>query len=101
MTAVQFGHPQEIGVPLDFICQGAGGLQGNFLPVSAVLQTVEQPVLEGAVFLFLPGLSIPAALVLGAFDELDVGVVLDQRDATFNQPCVILRPVLGKLDDGL
>jgi len=51
--------------------------------------------------LLLPGLGVPTAFVLGAFDEVDVGVVLDQLDATLDQPFVVLRPVVGQFGDGL
>jgi hypothetical protein len=55
---------------------------------------------QGALFLLLPGLGIPAALVFGALDEVDVFVAIEQRHAAFDQTLVVLRPVAGQLGHG-
>ena len=81
--------------------QAAGGLQLQVRPIGRGLQPVQQPAAQRPLLLGLPGLLIPAALVLGALDEADVAVPLDQGDAPLHQPPVVLGPVGGDLGDGL
>src|SRR5699024_11914899 len=50
-------------------------------PQTPVLALVKQPGLEGGLLLLLPRLGLPTALVVGAFQEVDVLVGLDEFDA--------------------
>ena len=84
MAAVQFRHLHEICIAV--CCLPACVWSGGRAQASIChFQPIEQPVLEGPLFLFFPGLGIPAALVFGAFDEGNVVVALDRGDATLDQ----------------
>ena len=45
------------------------------------------------------GLRLPAALALGALDQADVAVGLDDLDPALDHPAVLFRPVLRDLGD--
>ncbi|MNV92866.1 hypothetical protein D3C71_1874960 [compost metagenome] len=51
-------------------------------------------------FLVLPAGRVPAALELGALDQANGLVALDQRDAVLDHGAVLRRPVLGYFCDG-
>ena len=85
----------EVGVRGGAFGQGAYRCESEFGPVGGGFQSVEQPVAEGAPFLVVPGLDVPAALVLRLFEQADGAVGVDQLDTAFDEDAVVGRPVGG------
>jgi hypothetical protein len=89
----QFGGGDEGGVG-DF-----GG--GDMLVVHAAIEVevgfkaVEQPGLQGALELGIPGFGVPATFIFGLFDESDIFVGLDDLDAVFDELFVVVGPMIG------
>jgi hypothetical protein len=91
------------------VCQPGGGNQlrggvagGAFhaRPIARRFQPCQQPVAQRSLFQRAPRRRIPAALELGALDQGDVAVVLDQIDAALHDLAVDLGPAGGDLGDG-
>lgn len=55
----------------------------------------EEPGLEGAIKLGVPGFGVPAAFVFGLFYQADVFVGFDELDAAFDELFVVVGPVGG------
>jgi hypothetical protein len=59
-------------------------LQFHPRPVSLVFQSVEEPILQGLLFLLGPRLGIPSTLVLGFLDQANFLILLDEPDAALD-----------------
>ena len=96
---VEGGDLQEVGVAAGLgrpavpsiavrSCVGVG-------PVAFAFEAVEQPVLQGPLFLVFPRLGVPTPLVLGPLDQADFLVRLDELDPPLDQLAVGVGPVAG------
>jgi hypothetical protein len=74
----------ELGVPTREIRQLRDRRDLDARPVALGFKTIGKPSAQVAFQAVLEWLDVPAALVLRLFDQPDVPIRLDQRDAPFD-----------------
>jgi hypothetical protein len=97
--AIQLGYLHEVGVLAHAVGQAPAAREPRLGPVAGILQAIEEPAAKGPLFLLLPGLGVPAALVLGLLDDGNAGIGPDRLDAALDELPVVFGPLRRDLGD--
>src|SRR5207237_934150 len=93
LPPIQSRHAHELSILSSTVCKAGSRHQRDLTPIALRFESIQQPVSQTPLDLFLPRRDVPAALVLGLLDQRDVGVRLDEFHATLDGPTVRVRPL--------